>query len=44
MTTELSIKVDVDSDRGTRLGVPALLDLFDSSVVMFESKKSARQD
>jgi undecaprenyl phosphate-alpha-L-ara4FN deformylase len=29
MTTELSIKVDVDSDRGTRLGVPALLDLFD---------------
>ena len=29
MTTELSIKVDVDSDCGTRLGVPALLDLFD---------------
>ena len=29
MTTELSIKIDVDSDRGTRLGVPALLDLFD---------------
>ena len=29
MTTELAIKVDVDSDRGTRLGVPALLDLLD---------------
>jgi len=29
MTTELAIKVDVDTDRGTRLGVPALLDLFD---------------
>lgn len=25
----LAIKVDVDTDRGTRLGVPALLDLFD---------------
>ena len=29
MTTELAIKVDVDTDRGTREGVPALLDLFD---------------
>jgi len=27
--TRLAIKVDVDTDRGTRLGVPALLDLFD---------------
>ncbi len=27
--TWLAIKVDVDTDRGTRLGVPALLDLFD---------------
>ena len=29
MTTELAIKVDVDTDRGTRVGVPRLLDLFD---------------
>ncbi|MBI5783713.1 MAG: 4-deoxy-4-formamido-L-arabinose-phosphoundecaprenol deformylase [Gammaproteobacteria bacterium] len=28
-TLTLAIKVDVDTDRGTRLGVPALLDLFD---------------
>ena len=27
--TQLAIKVDVDTDRGTRLGVPALLSLFD---------------
>ncbi|MGE5240647.1 MAG: polysaccharide deacetylase family protein [Bacteroidota bacterium] len=27
--TRLAIKIDVDTDRGTRLGVPALLDLFD---------------
>jgi peptidoglycan/xylan/chitin deacetylase (PgdA/CDA1 family) len=27
--TRLSIKVDVDTDRGTRVGVPRLLDLFD---------------
>src|SRR5512135_380312 len=28
-TTQLSIKIDVDTDRGTRLGVPNLLSLFD---------------
>src|ERR1043165_7590745 len=27
--TLLAIKIDVDTDRGTRLGVPALLQLFD---------------
>lgn len=27
--TRLAIKIDVDTDRGTRLGVPALLELFD---------------
>ena len=27
--TRLSLKVDVDTDRGTRVGVPRLLDLFD---------------
>ena len=27
--TELAIKIDVDTDRGTRIGVPNLLDLFD---------------
>src|SRR5207237_3268589 len=27
--TTLAIKIDVDTDRGTRLGVPALLKLFD---------------
>lgn len=26
--TELAVKVDVDTDRGTRIGVPALLELF----------------
>ena len=30
MTTPLlAIKIDVDTDRGTRIGVPNLLDLFD---------------
>jgi undecaprenyl phosphate-alpha-L-ara4FN deformylase len=28
--TRLAVKVDVDTDRGTRLGVPALLNLFDA--------------
>jgi len=28
VTAELAIKVDVDTERGTRLGVPALLELF----------------
>ncbi len=27
--TDLAIKIDVDTDRGTRIGVPNLLDLFD---------------
>ncbi|MHB8622048.1 MAG: polysaccharide deacetylase family protein [Sulfuricaulis sp.] len=27
--TRLALKIDVDTDRGTRLGVPALLELFD---------------
>lgn len=30
MTIELAIKVDVDTDRGTRVGVPNLLQLFDT--------------
>ena len=29
MTTELAIKIDVDTDRGTRVGVPRLLDILD---------------
>ena len=29
MTVELAIKVDVDTDRGTRIGVPNLLRVFD---------------
>ena len=29
MVNELAIKVDVDTDRGTRVGVPNLLSLFD---------------
>ncbi len=29
MNPKLAIKIDVDTDRGTRLGVPALLDLFE---------------
>ena len=30
MTVELAIKVDVDTDRGTRIGVPNMLRLFDA--------------
>ena len=29
MTTELGIKIDVDTDRGTRIGVPNLLRMFE---------------